>query len=63
MSYQAGLNNLDTSAHRMFKQLLNEGKPANEAAKIAQEKTGISLVTGRMINKRLEKRKDYVGQY
>ncbi len=55
---------MDTVAHQLFKQLLNEGKPANEAAKIAQEKTGISLVTGRMINKKLNmKRKNYVGQY
>jgi len=51
------------SAQKEYRKLLSEGKPPKEAAKIAQERTGISLVTGRPINKDLEYKVKYSGQY
>jgi len=50
-------------ANQLYRKLLAEGKPPKEAAKIAQEKTGVSLVTGRPINRDLPYKVKYVGQY
>lgn len=47
----------------IYKKLLTEGKVSKEAAKIAQEKTGISLVTGKPIRQDLPYKRTYVGQY
>lgn len=47
----------------VYRQLLAEGKAPKEAAKIAQERTGMSLVTGRPINKDLPYKVKYAGQY
>ena len=51
------------SAQQEYRKLLLEGKPPKEAAKIAQERTGVSLVTGRPINKDLPYKVKYNGQY
>jgi len=51
------------SAQQEYRKLLLEGKPPKEAAKIAQERTGISLVTGKPINKDLPYKVKYSGQY
>lgn len=47
----------------IYQQLVTEGYPKKEAAKIAQQRTGVSLVTGRPINKDLPYKVKYVGQY
>jgi hypothetical protein len=51
------------NAQNIYRQLLKEGKPPKEAAKMAQERTGVSLVTGRPINKDLPYKVKYAGQY
>jgi len=51
------------TVHAIYRQLLGEGKTEKEAAKIAQEKTGISLVSGRPINRDLPYKVSYAGQY
>jgi len=55
--------NIDNPALVIYKKLILEGKPANEAAKIAQARTGISVVTGRPINRQLPSKVEYNGQY
>ena len=55
--------NQTAEANLLYKKLLLEGKSPKESAKIAQERTGISLVTGRPINKDLPYKVKYVGQY
>lgn len=37
----------------LYIQYLKEGKPPKEAAKLAQEQTGLSAVTGRPMNRQL----------
>lgn len=51
------------TAQEMYNQLVKEGKPKKEAAQIAQEKTGVSLVTGRPIKGDLSYKVKYSGQY
>ena len=51
------------AAQQEYRKLLLEGKSEKEAAKIAQERTGISLVTGKPIRKDIPYKKDYSGQY
>jgi hypothetical protein len=51
------------TAQEIYNQLIKEGKPAKEAAQIAQEKTGVSLVTGRPIRHDLPYKVKYAGQY
>lgn len=46
-----------------YRKLLLAGKPEKEAAKIAQERTGISLVTGQPIKKDIPYKVKYAGQY
>jgi hypothetical protein len=46
-----------------YRKLLLEGKPPKEAAKIAQERTGISLVSGQPIRKDIPYKVKYNGQY
>lgn len=53
----------DMTVQDMYRQLLAQGKPPKDAAKIAQEKTGMSVVTGRPINKDLPYKVKYTGQY
>lgn len=47
----------------LYTKYLQEGKPPKEAAKLAQEKTGQSVVTGRPIKNQIPYRRKYVGQY
>jgi len=51
------------TVQEIYAQLISEGKPPKEAAKIAQEKTGMSVVTGRPINRDLPYKVRYTGQY
>lgn len=46
-----------------YRKLLSEGKPPRDAAKVAQERTGLSLVTGQPIRKDLPYKVKYAGQY
>ena len=52
-------------AFDMYARLLKQGYGAKEAAKITQDRTGLSAVTGQPIQRRLkENRKSYTfGQY
>ena len=43
-----------TKAHQIYKELLTKGLDAKDAAKEAQARTGISLVTGEPIRLRTE---------
>ena len=54
---------MGTQVQQEYRKLLLEGKPPKEAAKMAQERTGVSLVTGRPINKDLPYKVKYNGQY
>jgi len=47
----------------LYTKYLQEGKTKKESAKLAQEKTGLSVVTGRAINRQLPLRRKYAGQY
>jgi hypothetical protein len=51
------------TATEIYRQLVKEGKPKKEAAQIAQERTGVSLVTGLPIRKDIPYKKKYCGQY
>ncbi len=53
--------NIDVKA--LYIKYLKDGKSKKEAAKLAQEKTGYSVVTGRPINQQLPYRREYAGQY
>jgi len=55
--------NMEQTVNQVYNQLLKEGKTQKEAAKIAQEKTGMSLITGRPINRDLPYKVKYAGQY
>jgi hypothetical protein len=54
---------MGTAADVEYRKLLLEGKPPKEAAKIAQERTGISLVSGKPIKSDLPYKVKYAGQY
>jgi hypothetical protein len=47
----------------VYYRLLKEGKPPKEAAKMAQEETGMSAVTGKPIKNDIPYRVKYTGQY
>jgi hypothetical protein len=51
---------------KLYRELLAEGKAPKDAAKIAQERTGLSVVTGRPIDRSIHfspTNKIYQGQY
>jgi hypothetical protein len=49
----------------MYQELLKQGKTPKDAAREAQQRTGLSVVTGAPFkNRQLRKRKEgYIGQY
>jgi len=47
----------------LYGKYLSEGKTPKDAARMAQELTGDSVVTGRPINRQLPYRRKYAGQY
>lgn len=55
--------NIPSPAYDLYKKYIQEGKPAKDAAKMAQEKTGLSVVTGQPINRQLPQKVEYNGQY
>ena len=55
---------LNSPVHQMYAGLVRDGVSAKEAAKIAQEKTGIALRTGQPIRgKHMKLRRKYHGCY
>ena len=55
---------LNSPAHQMYAGLVRDGMSEKEAAKIAQEKTGLALRTGQPIRgKHMKLRRKYHGFY
>ena len=57
-----------TDVKRMYDALVAQGKPPKDAAKEIQQRTGLSAVTGKPINKQLyssfsKKTGEVIGQY
>ena len=49
---------------QIYQELLKQGKSPKDAAKEAQARTGVSVVSGRPINRQIyETGESYVGQY
>ena len=44
---------MDIDVKKMYNDLVSQGKPPKDAAKEVQQRTGLSAVTGKPINKQL----------
>lgn len=51
------------TVQEIYEDLVKQGKTKKDAAREAQQRTGVSLVTGRPINKDLPLKVKYAGQY
>ena len=47
----------------LYEQLVAKGYPKKDAAKEAQARTGMSVVTGAKINRQLPDKEKYAGEY
>ena len=51
------------NAKQIYEELVARGYPKKDAAKEAQARTGMSLVTGRQINRQIPSKESYAGEY
>jgi hypothetical protein len=48
---------------QLYEELLKAGRTPRDAAREAQQRTGLSAVTGKPINRRMDYKKEYHGQF